>query len=313
MPASFSALPPGLPARADDVLAENLRLRAAAAAQADTITVLTSRLREAETARDAALRDLAQAQVEASVAEALIDTARQNWQQEFERDLARRRESARLEVSLKDAALRLAGQAGDAAADAETRTHLEREVTHRVMNEFAVLQAQLQADEQSAPSADAQQAFRSARGRVKAMAVLHDVLGQVEAREIENVPDWLAGVAAKFERALFRYTSQLKLEIVAPDARLPGRLAGTLAKCLAELLFNAAKYGAGEVLLRLELTAGRQWVLTARNHIGPPRSECFGTGSGMQLLGRLLEKAGGSISTEQDNGLFTARVLLPAA
>lgn len=302
--APLKLVPPMVPEHPDDLLAENLRLRAAIAA-------LTSRLTAAEAARDTVQQDLRQAQVEAGVAEHLIEAARQTWQQEFERDLARRRENARLAAEVRQDRERLAVQATE--AEAEVQRHLEHEVGHRVMNEFALLQAQLHADERSALSTDAQHAFQTARKRVKAVAVLHDVLGQVEGREVENVADWLAGVVAKLEAALFRYTSQIRIEVSPPQAALSGRLADTLARCLGELLFNAAKYGAGEVLVRLELTPDRQWIFTARNHIGPPRAECFGTGSGLRLLGRMLAKLGGTVCTEQDNGLFTARVQLPAA
>ncbi|WP_085809130.1 PAS domain-containing protein [Sphingomonas sp. TZW2008] len=118
----------------------------------------------------------------------------------------------------------------------EHRTLLANELSHRVKNMLATLQAIVGQTLRTANSVEEASATLSAR--IQSMDAANDLLVN-ERWESANMHDLV-------DRALapFRATDRSRLRTEGPNVRVPPRIAIGLALALHELATNAAKYGA---------------------------------------------------------------------
>lgn len=189
----------------------------------------------------------------------------------------------------------------------EKQTLLLGELSHRVKNSLAVVQALAR---QSAAGASGIDAYLEALdGRLQALAAAHDLL---------SATAWHgAGLRALLERVLGPHRGgEGRLVLEGGERILPPALAQDLALGLHELATNAAKYGAlsrpgGRVGLRLE-EDGEGLVLTWRESGGPkvvpPQRQGFGT----RLLSRALaHQHGGRVELDWRPGGLVCRLRVP--
>ncbi len=126
------------------------------------------------------------------------------------------------------------------------RILMARELDHRVKNNIAGIVSLLQQTAQS--SANLEEFLPTFRGRLEAMAFVHETLARSSWSEID-----LAGM---MQSTLSQFAEE-KVEVEGPSAMLPATTAMPLGMALHELAMNAAKYGA---LSRSDGTLQVRWL-----------------------------------------------------
>jgi PAS domain S-box-containing protein len=196
----------------------------------------------------------------------------------------------------------------------EHRALLANELSHRVKNMLATLQAIIAQTLRRAESLEG--AGVTLGARIQAMAAATDLL--VNAR-------WeTAGIHDLLRRTLdpFGIDDPARFVLGGPEVQLPPRIAVALALGLHELATNAAKYGAlstsgGRVHVQWEVVDGERpqrirvtWTETGGPPVVPPSRAGFGT----RLIERVLaQEVGGTakIDYRETGVVFTVDAPLP--
>ncbi|WP_157222649.1 PAS domain-containing protein [Novosphingobium sp. AP12] len=172
----------------------------------------------------------------------------------------------------------------------EHRTLLANELSHRVKNTLASLQAIVAQTMRRAPSVAA--AGVTLEARIQAMAAANDLL---ISQKFEG-----ATMRALLERTLspFGVEDKDRFTLTGPDVKLPARLVVAFALAIHELATNATKYGAlsnadGMIGLSWEVvhdphpqSLQLHWVESGGPRVIPPSRTSFGT----QLIQRMLPR-----------------------
>ena len=198
----------------------------------------------------------------------------------------------------------------------EHRTLLANELSHRVKNMLATLQAIVFQTLRNAGSLE--EAGVTLSARIQSMDAANDLLVS-ERWESAAMHDLV-------ERALapFRTTDGERLRLAGPQLRIPPRIAIGLALALHELATNAAKYGAlsgpeGHVLINWEIVGSST---LAKLHFrweeigGPTVVEPTRVGFGSKLIKRVLaSEIDGRVELHYPSTgiVFTAVAPLPEA
>jgi PAS domain S-box-containing protein len=172
----------------------------------------------------------------------------------------------------------------------EHRTLLANELSHRVKNTLASLQAIVAQTMRRATSVE--DASTTLEARIQAMSAANDLL--INER-FES-----ASIRALLDRTLapFGIEDGQRFRLDGPDIHLPPRLVVAFALAIHELATNASKYGAlsnadGVVDLHWKVTDGHHprqlhlsWVESGGPRVEPPSRTSFGT----QLIQRVLAR-----------------------
>lgn len=163
--------------------------------------------------------------------------------------------------------------------EAENQTLFAREMSHRLKNAMAVVQAM------------ANQTFTRGNpdlvkfdGRLLALAQAHNLLNEHIRQPSADVRELVELAIAPFEDGAGRFT------LTGPAATIPDQQVISLALALHELGTNAVKYGAlggskGSVSIQWELVEAKL-RLVWQERDGPPVNEPSSTGFGTRLLRR---------------------------
>lgn len=197
----------------------------------------------------------------------------------------------------------------------EHRALLADELSHRVKNSLAMIQAVVAQTLRKASSLS--EAGDTLQARIQAMASANDLLVG-ERWESASIRDLLNRTLAPF--GIF---DQGQFQLTGPDVRLMPRIAVALALSVHELATNAVKYGAlsaegGRVRISWEIREGVSsppslhffWEEIG----GPPVTPPIKTGFGTKLIERVLaQEIDGSAQIEyrHDGVVFTAAAPLP--
>jgi PAS domain S-box-containing protein len=195
----------------------------------------------------------------------------------------------------------------------EHRALLANELSHRVKNMLATLQAIVSQTLRNAASLD--QAGETLSARIQSMNAANDLLinEQWESADISDL----------IKRALapFRSDEAERFRVAGPSVRLPPRIAVGLGLALHELATNAAKYGALSVADgHVDISWSVDGSKPDRLHFcwqevgGPPVTKPARIGFGSKLIQRVLaSEIDGTVDLDYrpEGVVFTARALLP--
>jgi len=167
----------------------------------------------------------------------------------------------------------------------EHRTLLLREMSHRIKNVLATVQAI--ANQTFRDRADADSLRKFGR-RLSSMAATHDLLVSSHWQSTE-----LAAAVGTALRPFRDESEDPRFLIEGPPVEITARGAFSLSMALHELCTNAAKYGAlsqpgGRILIAWEVREtdeGRRFRLTWEERGGPPCIEPVRKGFGTRLVG----------------------------
>ena len=208
-------------------------------------------------------------------------------------------ENARIRGEAELAAADYANDLGELKQNEARQTLLMQELSHRVKNTLAMVQAIAAQTLRNAESLDV--AAESLGARLIALAQAHDILiqGSWSSVDLRSLVDGALALHAEGESEQFRVTG--------PDLTLGPRPGLTFALMLHELATNAAKYGAlstsqGHVEIAWCVEAGEdggephlrfRWEEVG----GPPVRPPTRTGFGSRLIERsLVHSFGGSVN-----------------
>lgn len=178
---------------------------------------------------------------------------------------------------------------------------LNRELSHRMKNSFAMVQAIAKQTLRQAAHQEALDAFEQ---RLQALASAHDVL----LRE-----SWVAAPLKQVVRKVLAVTQSIdRYDIAGPAIRLGARATLSVSLLLHELATNAVKHGAlstaeGRVEVAWRLERGEtdgEFTMTWREHGGPTAVEPSGRGFGSRLIRMGLLGTGGADIRYMPTGLL---------
>jgi two-component sensor histidine kinase len=166
-----------------------------------------------------------------------------------------------------------------AVREAEHQALFAREMSHRLKNAMAIVQAMA-----NQTFAKGNPELSKFDGRLSTLARAHSLLNEHVRQPHADVRELVQMAITPFHDGAGRF------EMEGPAATIPDQLVISLALALHELGTNAVKYGAlstpaGRVSIHWELVDGKlrlEW----QEHDGPPVSEPESTGFGTRLLRR---------------------------
>jgi len=169
----------------------------------------------------------------------------------------------------------------------EQQTMMVAELNHRVKNILAIVQS---VAAQTVRSSGSLENFAYAfSGRLKALAIAHDILTQTRWIGI-GLSELLAAVLAPYRSA-----DKTRVAISGPAILLPARVVVPLSMVLHELATNAAKYGSlsgrrGNVDITWQLADGADQAieLTWQERSGPKVRRTASAGFGTRLIERVV-------------------------
>ena len=228
----------------------------------------------------------------ASVSNMIFEDPERRVVASYERELARHR---RAEISLREALAReetLLRQKDELIRQQQV---LGQESDHRLLNGMQMIVSLLSL--QSRASANAEVAVVA--NRVSAIARIHRDLHTCDGVQTVALKQYIEDLCRDFSTML---SSEKSLEQVIAvegiEINLPTATGIPLGFIVNELITNAAKYGKGRIMVRLEANSGKGHALSVSND-GPPLPEVFDPavrkGLGMTIIRSLVERIGGEL------------------
>ncbi|MGG5823507.1 sensor histidine kinase [Falsiroseomonas sp. HW251] len=209
------------------------------------------------------------------------------------------------------------GLAADRERDRLARDLLMREIHHRVKNSLQIAQTVLLLQAKAAGAEAAKEPLEEAARRILSIAAVHERLyagpevGRVDLRlYLSGLVEDLTASAGATEAG-----RSISLE-VAPDAdgaTCDADRATTIGLVATELVTNALKYGAGEVIVRLVLSDNETKLIVEDEGAGPsadfdPRAS---RGLGMRLLTGLLRGGGLEVDRKEASSRTRFVAIMP--
>jgi two-component sensor histidine kinase len=195
---------------------------------------------------------------------------------------------------------------------------LAREMTHRIKNLFAMTDGMIRFSAKSAATTTEMSAILS--GRLHALADAH-VLVRRDFSEIGTVTptsdlkELIQKIASPHSNLTHKGASRFSIE--GPPIRCGERATNSVALVFHELATNAAKYGSlkleeGRVAIKWHRESDKlkfEWV---ERH-GPPIEEpARSSGFGGELVRRMVEQFGGTISHDWQRAGLVVKITFPA-
>jgi two-component sensor histidine kinase len=204
----------------------------------------------------------------------------------------------------------------------ERQAFLTREVGHRIKNNLAIVTSLLTLQARNAGSEETRTALSDARGRIEAIAQVHDQLWRQEQSETINLDAYLRDLCARVQRTMpqHRLTYSGDGETPVP---VPIDDAVTVSLIVNELITNAAKYAypeqeGGPIAVGLSSHTGQSLrIEVADTGVGIPREIAAGeikAGSlGMRMLRNLSRQLDAELAIDTGSGGTRVVVTIPSA
>ncbi|WP_210528227.1 sensor histidine kinase [Rubellimicrobium arenae] len=189
---------------------------------------------------------------------------------------------------------------------------LAREMSHRVMNSFQLMESTFSLQSRRISDPVAQAAVRDAEERLRAMALVHRQLFRLTRDEVQSLDAgaYLRGLARELEAA-FLAGNQFDLEVEAGEGILLAPARGiALGLLVTELVINAVKHAfrgrdRGSIRIVLSMVGeGSLRLVVADDGTGlPPAETRSGSGGvGMKLLDGFVRQLEGTLAIEGPPG-----------
>ena len=198
-----------------------------------------------------------------------------------------------------------------AAAEAQAREVLLRELQHRVKNNFQIILATISIQQRRFESPDAKRALAHVANRINAISLAHDQLAPGQAAHVVDVADYLRALAASIEQQV----ENVGNDVDADEVELAIDRAVPLGLIVNEAVTNSVKHAFGEdgggvsITLRTGVGYGEARLTIADNGRGfeEPRPG----GSGLKLIASLARQVGGHVEARNSEGGAVTSVVFP--
>ena len=193
-----------------------------------------------------------------------------------------------------------------AAAQAQAREVLLREMQHRVKNNFQIILASINIQKRRFSEKAVHRALDHVANRINAISLAHDQLSLRQDPHAVDVAGYLHALCASIEQQI----ENVAVEVEADEIELAIDRAVPLGLILNEAVTNSVKHAFGEAggRISVKLTAGvgygeaRLTVADNGRGIQNPRSG----GSGLRLISSLARQLGGEVEqASSDQGTPT--------
>ncbi len=133
---------------------------------------------------------------------------------------------------------------------------LLKEVHHRVKNNLQIIIGLLQLQELYIVDPDSKKAFKQSEDRIKAMALVHELLYQTDDLSKVNFGDYIGRISTSLLKSYVTKNQNISMNINCKNIFLPIDIAIPLGLIFNELMTNALKYaflskGSGEIKIQL--------------------------------------------------------------
>jgi two-component sensor histidine kinase len=194
----------------------------------------------------------------------------------------------------------------EAAAEAQRREILLRELQHRVKNNFQIILSSISIQKRRSDSSEAREELDRVSDRINAVSLAHDQLTPRESRQAVDVAAYLRALCASIEKQM----ENIVIEVTADEIALSIDRAIPLGLILNESVTNSVKHafdgkgGSISVKLKVGIGYGEARLTIADNGKGfnNPRPD----GSGTKLILALVRQVGGKmVQDSSENGTTT--------
>ncbi|WP_243360055.1 sensor histidine kinase [Fundidesulfovibrio terrae] len=179
---------------------------------------------------------------------------------------------------------------------------LLKEIHHRVKNNLQIISSLLSLESRDfLASPQVEQAFEDMRGRVRSIALIHELLYTAENFSAVNMAQYLSSLCGTLASTLALPGQRVDFSCQGPALLLPLDRAMPLALLANELTTNALKHafdgGSGEVRVALEGAYGQGRLLVEDDGrgISPDVKKGERHGLGMELIMALADQLGGAV------------------
>lgn len=213
----------------------------------------------------------------------------------YERELIQYRS---MEIRLRDALAESEAQLRLKDELLQRQELLSRESDHRLMNDLQMTISLLSLQSRGSSNAEAAAQLAVAANRVAMIARVHHRLHSYDGVQAIDFRKFLEDFGHDFSAMLSSdaYPDQVVVESI--DIKLPAATAIPLGFIISELIANAAKYGKGRIVIRLEPNAQYHYALSVSND-GPALPDGFdpaaSTGLGMKIIRSFVNQIGGEL------------------
>jgi two-component sensor histidine kinase len=176
---------------------------------------------------------------------------------------------------------------------------LNRESDHRLLNDLQLIVSLLSRQSRLAANADTASQLAAAADRIATIGRVHRRLHSFDGVQTVPFRQYIEDLCRDFSPMLPSEARPHQVIVVEGiEIELPSFIAIPLGYIVNELITNAAKYGKGRIVVRLEQNPGNGHALSVSND-GPVLPEGFDPaackGLGMRIIRSLVEQIGGEL------------------
>jgi two-component sensor histidine kinase len=199
----------------------------------------------------------------------------------------------------------------EAAAEAQHREVLLRELQHRVKNNFQIILSSINMQKRRFESADIHRALDHVANRINAISLAHDQLAPGQNMQAVDVAAYLRALCASIEQQV----ENVAVELEADQVELAIDRAVPIGLILNEVATNSVKHAFGEdggrIIVKLKggIGYGEARLTVADNGRGIQNPGSGG--SGLKLIASLARQIGGEVQHESSKHGASTSVTFP--
>jgi len=216
-----------------------------------------------------------------------------------------------IEGAIEDIAERRAAEAHRASL--REKEVLLKEIHHRVKNNMQVVSSLLSLQRASLADPRAERALLESENRVRAMALIHEMLYSRGDLSRLDMGEYVRNLVAALEQSYAGAAARVVLRVEVDACRLGLETAIPCGLLLNELVANSLEHafpgGRGTVEISLRVAGDGTGALMVRDDgVGLPAGVAPGHSPslGLRLVGMLVEQIGGSIEVRTEGGTSVA-------
>ena len=180
---------------------------------------------------------------------------------------------------------------------------LRRESDHRLLNDIQMIVSLLSLQARRSTNPEVASQLANAAHRVATIERVHRRLHGLEGTQAVAFRPYLEEFCREVSQMLFSdEQADRGIDVVAIDVDLPSATAVPLGFIVNELVTNAAKYGEGRTVVRLDRLADTRYALSVSND-GPPLPADFdpaaSKGLGMRIVRSFAGQIGGTLNVDR--------------
>lgn len=198
-----------------------------------------------------------------------------------------------------------------AAAEAQSREILLREMQHRVKNNFQLILGSIALQKRRYSGAEVQRALDHVANRINAISLAHDQLAPRVGTQVVKLSDYLRALCSSIKQQV----DGIEIDVEVDELELTIDRAVPLGLILNEAAMNSIKHAfgpeGGRISVKLEAGVGYgEGRLTVLDNGRGMRSSHSG-GSGLKLIASLARQIGGIIEQTSSEQGTTTRLTFP--